>query len=211
MKFCAGLVLLCALCSAQAPPPAGEKIWSTIQRGEKFVPMTGKERVNFLARSAIFSPLVPTRAILTGAFDQWTNEPEAWGQGWDAYGRRVADRWAQNGVRNGIESASAAALGFEQRYIQCHCDGAWRRAGHALSMNFVTYNRRGRWVPNVPRVGSTIASEFIARSWQPPEIRSTGKNLTEVGVQFLTGSLVNVWNEFSPSYLRRVKKKLTGR
>ena len=211
MKVCVGLVLLCGFCSAQAPPLAGGKIWSTIQRGEKFVPMTGGERLNFLARSAVFSPLVPVRAIFTGAFDQLSNEPEAWGQGWDAYGRRVGNRWARNGVRNGIESASAAVLGFEQRYIQCDCDGAVRRARHALAMNFVTYDRRGRWVPNVPRVGSTIASEFIGRSWLPPETRSAGKTFTELGLQILTGSLVNVWKEFSPSYLRRLKKKLPGR
>ncbi len=211
MKPCLAVILFCGLCLAQAPAPtAFKKSISTIQRGQTFAPMTGNERVSFLTHRLLLSPGAPAPAVFMGAFDQMANDPEAWGQGWDAYGRRVASRWARTSIRNGIESGSAAALGFDQRYIQCNCDGGLRRAGHALAMNFVTYNRRGHWVPNAPRIGSTIAAEFIGRTWLPPETRTAGRNLEGLGLQLLTGSLANVWREFSPPLVRRLKSKLPG-
>lgn len=110
-----------------------------------------------------------------------------------------------------MESGAAAALGYEQRYIQCNCDGTLRRTAHAMAMNFITYDRRGRWVPNIPRVGSTIAAEYISRGWLPDERRTAAQNVQELSLQLATGSLVNVWREFSPPLIRRIKSKLPKR
>ena len=210
MKLWLGAAILCSVCRAQAPsslPAPALKRWHTIARGEPFVPMTGRDRADFLLRRTVLSAGAPARAALQAGFDQWTNEPQAWEQGWNAYGRRFGNRWATAAVGNVVESGAAATLGYEQRYIQCNCDGAFRRARHALAMNFVTYDRRGRWVPNIPRVGSTIAAEYAARTWLPHEDRTAGQNARDLALQVATGSLVNIWREFSPSFIRRLKSK----
>ncbi len=169
--------------------------------------MTGDQRLHFLYRRLFLSPGTPLRIAVQAAFDQRANRPEEWGQGADAYGKRVLSRWGRSASRTGIETATAAALGYEQRYIRCNCDGVMRRTGHALAMTFVTYDRNGHWVPNVPRVGSTIAASFIARSWTPHESYTAGQNARSVTLPLLTASLVNVWREFSAPVTRRVKKK----
>jgi hypothetical protein len=209
-----GVFSFACLCAAQTLPQAvspnspAKKSWQTIQRGEKFVPMTGEERLQFLLRRAVLSGGTPARALILAAVDQKQNDPVGWGQGWDAYGRRVGSRWVRSGIRNTIESGAAAALGYEQRYIQCDCDGVLRRSLHAFAMNFVTYNREGKWVPNVPRVGSTIATEYIYLSWLPEGARSAHDATRGLGYSLATGAASNLWREFSPPLMRKLKKKI---
>ena len=193
-----------------APAVPVKKSWHTIKKGEAFVPMTVEERGRFLLYRVVLSPGTPARVAFQAALDQRADKPAAWGQGFDAYGRRFLNRWAHTAVRNSIESGSAAALGYEQRYIQCNCSGVLRRTGHALAMNFVTYNHNGHWAPNIPRLGSTVAAEYIALSWLPPGERTAREATRGLGLQFATGSLTNVWREFSPPLMHRVRSKLTG-
>ncbi|MBM3796893.1 MAG: hypothetical protein FJW31_23245 [Acidobacteria bacterium] len=182
--------------------------WTSIRRGDPYLPMTAEDRLRFFLRRAVTSPGTPARAAFLAAFDQHANDPEGWGQGWDAFGKRVGSRLARSAVRNGIESASAIALGVDQRYIFCNCDGMLRRTGHALAMNFVTYNRQGHWVPNMPRIGSTIAAEYIGLTWLPPGTRTASQATRGLALNLITGSLTNVWREFSPPMMRQLKAKL---
>lgn len=191
--------------ASAAPPPA--RSWNTIRKGEAFVPLTPEERLRFLFRRTMASPGVPVRAMFQAALDQKGNYPEKWGQGWDAYGHRMLFHLARSGTRNLIESGAAAALGYEQRYIRCNCDGVMRRTGHALAMNFVTYNRAGHWAPNIPRVGSGIAVEYIALQWLPDGTRTAREVTRGIGLHLASGSLVNIWREFSPEVKKLLKRK----
>ena len=211
----------CCACSAlaQEPPPAEpsaptvpvvKKSWSRIKKGEPFVPMTGDERVQFLMRRLVLKPGAPLRAAFQAAMDQRANRQPAWGQGFDAYTQRFASRWGYSAVRNTIDSASAAALGYELRYMHCNCDGIARRTGHALAMYFVTLDRHGHRVPNIPRLGSTIAAQYIGLSWLPPGDRTAADITRGLPLKLLVGSSVNVWREFSPQVMRKLKSKLPG-
>lgn len=192
---------------AAAAAPVPRKSWNTIRRGQVFEPMTGNDRLQFLLRRTVASPGVAGRAIYQAAFDQKANWPEKWGQGWDAFGHRMLFHMARSGVRNVMESGAAAALGYDQRYIRCNCDGVLRRTGHALAMSFVTYNRNGDWVPNIPRISSTVAVEYMMLPLLPDGTRTSGYVSRRLGLYVGTGSLINVWREFSPDIRKRLKRK----
>lgn len=179
--------------------------WNAIRAGDPYAPMTGQDRLNFLFRRAVASPGAPVRMSLQAALDQRANDPPEWGQGADAYGRRMLFHFARSGVRNLVESGSAAALGYDQRYIRAsHGRGAMRRFGHALAMNFVTYDRHGHWAPNLPRIGSTVAADAVALQWLPSGSRSSRQMARSLGISIGTGALTNVWREFSPDVMRRL-------
>lgn len=186
-------------------PPIRPRSWNTIRKGEAFVPMTGSDRIHFLWRRTIASPGVPARAMFQAAFDQKANWPEKWGQGWDAYGQRVLFHMGRSGARNLIESGAAAALGYDQRYVRCNCEGVLRRTGHALAMSFVTYDRNGHWAPNVPRIGSTVAVEYLVLPMLPDGTRTSREVTRGLGLHVASGSIVNIWREFSPDLRRRLK------
>lgn len=185
-----------------------KKSWNTIYRGQPYKPMTPEERAQFLLRRVVLSPGAPARAAFLAAFDQRDNDPPGWGQGWDAYGRRVANRWARTAIRNSMETGIAAALGHEQRYIQCNCDGVLRRTAHAIAMNFVTYDKHGNWAPHYSRIGSTVATEYIGLTWLPSGTRTASEATRDLGLLLVTGSLFNIWREFSPPLMRKVKNKI---
>lgn len=193
--------------AAAVPTAIPKKSWNTIRKGQPFEPMTGQERLHFLWRRTVASPGVPGRAMYQAAFDQKANWPEKWGQGWDAYGKRVFFHMARSGARNVMESGAAAALGYEQRYIRCNCEGVLRRSGHALATSFVTYNRNGHWVPNLPRMGSTVAVEYLVLPFLPDGTRTSGHVSRRLGLYVGTGAFVNIWREFSPDVLKILKRK----
>jgi len=170
--------------------------------------MTGSERAMFLTRSVVWSPAPPIRAVFLAAVDQADDDIPAWGQGASGFGKRVANQWGRSAVRSGIESASAAALRYDQRYIHCNCDGLSRRALHALAMNFVTYNRNGKWVPHLPRVGGAVAAQYISLAWLPPNSQTAKEATRGLVSQLAFASVLNVWREFSPPLVRKLKSKL---
>jgi hypothetical protein len=217
MKCLAGVCLVVSFGFAQSPDTPQPvtaatsphpRSWNRIYRDEPYVPLTNEQRLQFLIRRVVYSPGAPVRAVFQAAVDQERNKPEDWGQGAGAYGKRVANRWGRSVMRTSIETGTAAALGYEQRYIQCKCEGIPRRAIHALAMYWVTYNREGKWVPNVPRFGAAIATEYITLSWLPTGYRSPQDATRGLAFQFASGSAVNVWREFSPPLLRKLRKKL---
>ena len=209
-----GVFLLACLCAAQTQPQAvspnspAKKSWNTIYRGQPYVPLTGQERAQFLLRRAVLSPGTPIRVALFAGIDQLQNDPAGWGQGWDAYGQRIGSRWLRSSIRTTMETGASAALGYEQRYIQCNCDGILRRSAHAFAMHFVTYDRHGKWVPHIPRIGSAIATEYIYLSWLPEGARSAHDATRGLAYNFAAGAAVNIWREFSPPLMRKVKKKI---
>jgi hypothetical protein len=60
------------------------------QTAKDFRPLTRDERTALYLRSLV-NPWGLAKAATSGALDQLKNKPEEWGQGWGAYGQRVAN------------------------------------------------------------------------------------------------------------------------
>jgi hypothetical protein len=110
-------------------------------------------------------------------------------------------------MQDGIEAAGSAAMGLEARYIFCECKGGAARAGHAVLMNFITYNSKGRYAPHIPRIGGAFAAEFIGNQWLPPNERKVSTALAGIGLQIGIMAGVNLVREFSPEWKRFLKRR----
>ena len=76
--------------------------------------------------------------------------------------------------------------------------GFLARAAHALTANFVTYNRNGGRTPNVARVGSVFAAEFTGNLWMLAGYRDGSQAVRGVGMQLGVSSAFNLIREFAP-------------
>ena len=168
-----------------------------------YTPLTGKERWNFYLHESYWSPAVFFRAAGPALGAHLGNEPPEWGQGMEGYSKRFANRFGRFTIRGSIEAGGAALLQHEVRYLRSTRSGFFPRAGHALTANFVTYDKHGRRRPHVSRVGSAFAAEFIGNTWMPDGYRNTTQALRGVGVEVAIGSAFNLIREFSPE-LKRV-------
>ena len=182
--------------SDQPTPGAAQPVQSS------FKPLTGKERWNLYLRDAFWSPGVFLRAAGPALGAQLNNEPAAWGQGMEGYSKRFANRFGRFALQETYEAAGAALLQHEVRYVRSNRSGFAKRAAHALTANFVTYDRGGRLTPHVARVGSVFAAEFTGTLWMPAGYRDASTAMRGVGVELGVSSAFNLVREFAPELKR---------
>src|SRR5260370_40254758 len=88
------------------------------------------------------------------------------------HGRVCAERcrYGQFVVQNSVLAAGNALLGYEPRSDFCRCNGFWSRTRHALSRNFVAYNRTECELrPQVPMYAGAFAAGLLYNRWLPAQ------------------------------------------
>lgn len=205
MRLLFSTILLCLPLAAEDAEPADPrptKLWGTVVNRKDWQPLTGSQRWSIYWRQSVGTPGAYFRALGSAAGDQADNDPPQWGQGADAYSRRVANRFARLTIQESIEAAGAAALQHDTRYVRCPCRGFLPRLGYSMGFGFVTLDKNGRYVPAAARIGAAFGAEFIGNSWMPEGSRSTTEAMRGVGFQIAFGSVFNVIREFSPELKR---------
>ena len=123
---------------------------SNAHRGQIYVRQTFLTAGSYVARA------------FSAGLDQARGEPSDWGGGFDGYGKRYAARYGEFVIQNSIQSGGNALLGYEPRYDFCRCDGFWPRTRHAISRNFVAYNRSEHNLrPHVPTYSGAFAAGVL--------------------------------------------------
>lgn len=161
-------------------------------------PLTARERWSYYWRDTFANPLIVPRTGFPALVRHLRNDPEDWGQGASAYSTRLADRYGRFLLRQTIESAGAAALGHDPRYIPSERAGLGRRALHAFISAFLTQDRTGRLVPNWSRYGAFVTAEYLGNAWMPPGYRTTSEAWRGIGIQFGITASFNLVREFLP-------------
>jgi hypothetical protein len=186
--------------------PATVAAW-TIVEGGGYTPLTNQERWRLYVRQTFASPALPAGSAFRALLRQARDEPPEWGQGTAGYSRRFGDRLARAVLRESYEAAGAAVLGLEPRYVRCSCTGVLARTAYAVGMNFVTYDRNRRLVPNVSHMGAILASQYTGNLWMPQGYRTPGNVARDAGFQLGFSALTNIVREFSPEWKRLLKRK----
>lgn len=169
-------------------------------------PLTPKEKVTVGVRD-IFSPIGVLESSLSGTLDQWSDFPTGWGQGWDRYGERVANRWAQRALRTSITSGFDIAMKADNRYDISTSRRISDRIGHAFRRTLVTRREAGGEMPNVPLFASVFGSSAIAVQWYP-ERYQTASHIFGLGAQQLGWEFGNnLGREFWPDIRRKVFRR----
>jgi hypothetical protein len=120
----------------QEPPQTNQpKIMSpraaNVQPGQPYRPPTEKEKLRSFAFDA-FGPYAFVSSSFVGGIQQARGVPPEWGQGWDAYGVRVASNFGVNLVGQTARYGLAEIFHEDTLYYRCECSGFGHRLGHAL-------------------------------------------------------------------------------
>src|SRR5947209_11607631 len=168
-------------------PPQGQlEPLSNAQRRQIYIRQTYLTFGSYVARA------------FSAGLDQARGEPSGWGGGFAGYGRRYAARYGEFVVQNSIVAGGNALLGYEPRYDFCRCEGLWPRTRHAISRNFVAYDRREHALrPQVPTYGGAFAAGLLYNTWLPGQQNIWKGGAYNVLSQVAIGSGYNVVSEFS--------------
>jgi hypothetical protein len=169
-------------------------------------PLDRAERWRYYWRHTYASPAVPLSAAYLAALWQWDDKPHDYGQGMAGYGRRLAEQAGRSVLRSSLENGTAAALGYEVRYLPCGCSGTAARLRHAATRGLITRDAHGHTRFNAPAVMAPVATEMIRQTWLPDGTRSNGAAARSASIQLGTRALVNVFSEFWPDLRRALRK-----
>ncbi len=137
---------------------------------EQLEPLTNPERRQIYLRQTFLTAGSYVARAFSSGIDQARGEPHEWGGGFAGYGKRYAARYGEFVIQNSIQSGGNALLGYEPRYDFCRCDGFWPRARHAISRNFVAYNRSERGLrPQIPMYGGAFTAGVLYNTWLPEQ------------------------------------------
>jgi hypothetical protein len=130
--------------------------------------LSNKQRTQIYFQQTFLTAGSYAARAFSAGIDQARGEPHEWGGGFAGYGRRYAARYGEFVVQNSVLSGGNALLGLEPRYDFCRCTGFWSRTRHAISRNFVAYDRsESRLRPQIPTYTAAFAAGLLYNSWLP--------------------------------------------
>jgi hypothetical protein len=170
--------------------------------------LTNQQREDIYIRQTFLTAGSYVARAFSAGIDQARGAPHEWGGGFGGYGRRYAARYGQFVVQNSVMAGGNALLGYEPRYDFCRCEGFWARTRHAISRNFVAYNRTERELrPQVPMYAGAFAAGMLYNAWLPgqhnPWKGGAYSMLSQAGI----GSGYNFVSEFALDILRAIRLK----
>lgn len=166
-------------------------------------PLSNKERTQIYVQQTFLTAGSYVARAFSAGIDQAEGAPHEWGGGFGGYGRRYAARYGEFVIQNSITSGGNAVLGYEPRYDFCRCNGFWPRTRHAISRNFLAYNRTERELrPQIPMYLAAFAAGALYNIWLPGEQHIWRGGVYSILSQAGIGSGYNFVSEFSLDILR---------
>jgi hypothetical protein len=208
------LVLVVALCAcptaASAQPadsePGGQESTKPAT-ADGYVPITSGERVHWIVDGTIGPQSLFIVGPLSAAWQTAWNVPEEWGRGWSGVGKRYAQREADVAISNTIEAGLGALWGEDPRYIPSARKGIWPRARYALKTSVLAQGRDGRLRPAWGRYAGNTLNNLIENAWLPPSQTTASQTALRSGMGIVTRIGGNLWDEFWPDVVKRLKKR----
>lgn len=163
-------------------------------------PLTLGEKYK-LAIDRSVDPLEIVRIALGATLDQARNYPEEWGQGWDAFGVRVASGFGQHLVKEQIEFGVWAIDHEDPRHRRSGLQGVWPRTRYAVIHTFIARRDDGGSMPAYSRFIGDYGAGFISREWYPARFHDVQQGLDAGSVSLGLDVAINVAREFMPHWL----------
>jgi hypothetical protein len=174
---------------------------------DEYVPIAPAQRVRWIVDGTVGRQSLLIVGPLAAAWQTAWNTPEEWGRGWSGIGKRYAQREADVAISNTIEAGLGALWGEEPRYIPSARTGLWPRARYALKTSVLAQGRDGRLRPAWARYAGNTVNNVIENAWLPPSQTTAAQTAVRSGMGIVTRIGGNLWNEFWPDVVRRIKKK----
>lgn len=163
-------------------------------------PLTLREKYRIALNRSI-DPIEFVRIAAGAAIDQGRNYPREWGQGWDAFGVRMASGFGQQLVREQIEFGVWAIDHEDPRYRRSGLHGVWPRTKYAIVHTFLARRDDGSQIPAYSRFIGDYGAGFVSREWYPDRFHNVSQGIEAGSVSLGLDVGLNVAREFIPHWL----------
>jgi hypothetical protein len=183
--------------------------YGTVRSNKNLPPLTVGQKFRIATASTFDWAVWPFNGALA-AIAQAKNEPESWGQGWGAYGKRYGASFADNSIGTFMTTAIWPSMLHEDpRYYRMAEGPISHRIYYGLNRLFVTRTDSGATRFNYSESIGNAAAAAISNVYYPAEERTASRNATTFGFLILYDGLSNELKEFWPDIHRKLAHKKT--
>jgi len=168
----------------------------------KYVPPTQADRNRDYLRSLV-NPVGVVAAAAGSGISQWRNTPHEWKQGGAAYGLRFVNSYGYNVVRETLMFGASSLLGEDNRYLPSPRPGGKTRLWYAIESTFLSRREDGSRRFSYSRIGATLGTGFLSRTWQPSSSRTPQNAASFFGISMAVQVGFHVAHEFVPFMRKR--------
>lgn len=176
------------------------------EQASQFQPLTQRQRTQIYLKTMI-NPFGYIKAGLSAGIDQWSDNPEEWGQGASAYGKRYANILGQYSIQRTVTFGLSSVLHEDNRYFNSGKRGFWPRTKYALASGILARHDNGRRYISISQLGGVAAGAFLSRTWLPPSQNSPGNAAVSFGITMGSNIGFGVVKEFLPDLGRAIGNK----
>ena len=181
--------------------------YGTVRSNKNLPPLTVGQKFRIATASTFDWAVWPFNGALA-AIAQAKNDPESWGQGWGAYGKRYGASFADNSIGTFMTTAIWPSMLHEDpRYYRMAEGPISHRVYYSLNRLFVTRTDAGATRFNYSESIGNAAAAAISNVYYPAEERTASRNATTFGFLILYDGLSNELKEFWPDVHRKLAHK----
>jgi hypothetical protein len=181
--------------------------YGTVESAGKLPPLRTGQKFRIATASVFDWAAYPFNGVLA-AISQAKNDPQSWGQGWGAYGKRYGASFADNSIGTYNTVAIYPSLLHEDpRYYQMSKGPVMHRFAYGFSRLFVTKTDSGETRFNYSETLGNATAAAISNIYHAPEDRTASRNASTLGFLILYDGLSNELKEFWPDIRRKVLHK----
>ena len=137
------------------------------------------------------------QATLASGFDQWRDDPRAWGPDADGYAQRWTSEFAASIIGGTTKYAVARVLDEDPSFTRCECTGFKPRLRHALASPFKARKRDNRYVLSAATVVGLTAENVIPPVTWYPAPHGTRDGILNATASIFSKMGVDVFREFT--------------
>ncbi len=186
---------------AAAEAPVLEQAVATVP---PIVPITGRQRLNWMAKSTIGPPSLGG-GVWSAGLGSWKNKPPEYGRGWDGFAKRYGMRLTGVAAGNAIEGSLGAIWGEDPRYPRSGSGSFWQRVGHSARMTFAAPYADGHLGPSYARYAGIVGNNFLSNTWRVNSEATTQAAWTRAAFGVLGRFTGNMFEEFWPSVTKKLR------
>lgn len=184
--------------------------YGTVKSNRNLPPLTVGQKFRIATASTFDWAVWPFNGALA-AIAQAKNDPESWGQGWGAYGKRYGASFADNSIGTFMTTAIWPSMLHEDpRYYRMAEGPISHRIYYGLNRLFVTRTDAGATRFNYSESIGNATAAAISNVYYPASERNAARNAQTFGFLILYDGLSNELKEFWPDVHRKLAHKHTA-
>ncbi len=178
----------------------------TLENVGKVPPLTTGQEFRVVTRESFDITVYPYAAFVA-ALSQADRSDKGYGQGWGAYGKRVASAFGDSVIENYMTGAIfPSLLNEDPRYYQMGKGGFWHRAEYSASRIVVTRTNAGRNQFNYSEIVGAAVAAGVGNTYHANSDRTVSNTLSVWGEQVAWDTFTIEMKEFWPDLRRAVGK-----